>query len=258
MALPLRDDTPVRRTPWVTYGLILACTLVFLFVQPAAFQRGVEPGDDVRSVVSFEYRWAAVPCEVASGRALGDGADCSSSAVLRASRLAPRTEHKSVWVSMLTHLFLHGSVTHLAGNMLFLWVFGRNVEDRFGPLVFLGLYLVAGVIGTLVHVAFHAHDAVPVLGASGAIAGVMGAYLIIRPRGRILTVMTSASVQVVYVPAFVVLGLFFVTQFLTPDSDSVAWQAHVGGMVAGAALALLLRRVSRTRRAPPPAIAFSR
>ena len=252
MALPLRDDSPARRTPWATYGLILACTLVFLFVEPSAFQRSIEPGTDAVTVVRFEYRWGAVPCEVVAGRSLADGADCSKEA-----RLVPRERGKNVWASLLTHLFLHGSITHLAGNMLFLWVFGRNVEDRFGPLPFLGLYLAAGVIGTLVHVAFHAHDAAPVLGASGAIAGVMGAYLVIRPRGRILTVMTSAAVQVVYVPAFVVLGLFFVTQFLTPDSDRVAWQAHVGGMIAGALLALVLRGVVRDRTPAAP-LAFSR
>jgi len=255
VALPLRDDSPVRRTPWVTYGLILACTLVFLFVQPPPFQRGAEPTNgrsEVETVVRFEYRWAAVPCEVSSGRSLADGANCDSR-----SRLAPREAGKSVWVSLLTHLFLHGSLTHLAGNMLFLWVFGRNVEDRFGPLPYLGLYLVTGLIGTLVHVTFHSHQVVPVLGASGAIAGVMGAYLVIRPRGRILALMTSAAIQVVYVPAFVVLGLFFVTQFLTPDADQVAWQAHVGGMVAGVLLGLVLRRFVRDRAPAGAGLAFT-
>lgn len=249
MALPLRDDHPARRTPWVTYGLILVNILVFLFLQPPAFQQ-VQPDQTrrqgVSTVVRYEYKWGVVPCEIRRNRSLADGAKCSGRKSFGVS-----TPQKSVWLSLLTSLFLHAGVTHIAGNMLFLWVFGKNVEDRFGPLVFLVLYLVAGVAGSLVHVAFHANDAIPVLGASGAIAGVMGAYLVLRPRGRILAVMTSASLQVVYVPAFVILGLFFVTQFLTPDTDAVAWQAHVGGMVAGALLALALRAMVPDRTPQP-------
>ncbi len=254
MALPLRDDTPPARTPWVTYALILTCTVVLLFLQPPPFQRGIDVldgNDEARAVLRYEYRWGAVPCEVAQGRSLADGARCDApSAVPKVS--------KSVWLALVTSLFLHANLIHLAGNMLFLWVFGGAVEERLGRGLFLLVYLTSGVVGTLVHTVFHADQAVPVLGASGAIAGIMGAYLVLRPRGRILTVMTSAAVQVVYVPAFVVLGLFFVTQFLTPDAEHVAWQAHVGGMLAGAAFALGLRAVLDRRRRPPVAPVLSR
>jgi membrane associated rhomboid family serine protease len=251
MALPLRDDSPHPRTPWVTYGIILANILVFLFVQPAAFQSGSGPDFDrtvaVRKAVRFEYKWAAIPCEIKGGRPIDGNKECKG----RGLPDAIRVPEKSVWISLLSSLFLHANILHIAGNMLFLWVFGRFVEGRFGPLPFLALYLISGVAGTLLHVAFHSTEAVPVLGASGAIAGVMGAYLVVRPRGRILTVVTSASAQVVYVPAFVVLGLFFVTQFFTPNADQVAWQAHVGGMLMGAALALVLRPLVKDPAAPP-------
>ena len=127
--------------------------------------------------------------------------------------------------------------------MLFLWVFGNNVEDRLGHVPYLIFYLVGGVIATLGHVVFNQGSADPVVGASGAIAAVMGAYFVFKPRGRILTVVVSAAFQVVYIPAFVVLGLFFVTQFFTPTSSNVAWEAHAVGMGAGVLAGFVLARV---------------
>ncbi|HEY4376308.1 MAG TPA: rhomboid family intramembrane serine protease [Acidimicrobiales bacterium] len=245
MALPLRDDAPTKRTPWVTYGLILANVIVFLFIQPPAFQtshRGVETyqeAQEVHAADRFTYSWGTVSCEITSGKPLADHpSECHGGAPSR--DLDP---DKNVWAALLTSLFIHGSWDHIAGNMLFLWVFGNNVEDRLGPLAFLLFYLVGGVVAGLGYVAAHPHSIEPAIGASGAIAAVMGAYLVFRPRGRILTVVASAAFQVVYVPAFVVLGLFFVTQFLTPNSDHVAWQAHVAGMAFGAIVALGLARI---------------
>ncbi len=147
-----------------------------------------------------------------------------------------------MWLSLLTYQFLHGSVAHLVGNMLFLWVFGRNVEDRIGPLGFLALYLVTGVVAMLGWSLANLGDVTPAVGASGAIAGIMGAYLVIHPRTRVLALVPGIIFTVVWVPAFVLLGLFFLTQFFTPDLAEVAWEAHVAGMVAGAAIALALFR----------------
>src|SRR6476661_8475694 len=119
MALPLRDDSPRRRTPWVTYGIILANVLVFLFIQPAAFQSGSGPSYErtvaVHRAERFEYKWAAVPCEIKSGHPIASAEDCRG----RGAFQAIRVPEKSVWASLLTHLFLHANIAHLAGNMLF-------------------------------------------------------------------------------------------------------------------------------------------
>jgi len=250
MALPLRDDTPTRHIPWVTFTLILVNVVVFLFLQPASLQGGGSDRNDLshrqaRAVDQFEYRWGVVPCEIARRQPLSSGITCNG--LPAGSR---PTGHKYVLLSLLTSMFIHGSILHLAGNMLFLWVFGAAVEDRIGPVPYLILYLLTGVIAVLGHAAFHWHDAVPVLGASGAIAGLMGAYLVFRPRGRVLSVILWT---VVYVPAWALLGLFFVTQFLTPDSAGVAWEAHAVGMLAGFVFALGLARIFPDPLAPTAA-----
>jgi membrane associated rhomboid family serine protease len=131
--------------------------------------------------------------------------------------------------------------------MLFLWVFGGNVEQRLGRANFLALYLAGGIVATLGYVVANTTSPIPLIGASGAIAVAMGAYLVLFPRARILTVIATAAFQVVYVPAWVVLVLFFVTQFFTAD-DSVAWQAHAAGMAAGVLATLILRRVPAVER----------
>jgi membrane associated rhomboid family serine protease len=241
MALPIHDDAPTRRIPWVTYALILVNVVVFLFLEPAALQGGDAnstkgfSSTEERDVNSFAYKWGAIPCELQHMESLGDGIRCTG----ERDPSEPAVSGKIVLLSLLTAMFIHGSVLHIAGNMLFLWVFGNNVEDRTGPVPYLFLYLITGIIATFGHAFFHWNDAVPVLGASGAIAGVMGAYLVFRPRGRILTVLLW---NVVYVPAWVLLGLFFVTQFIAGD-DSVAWIAHAAGMGAGFLAALVLARI---------------
>ncbi len=246
MAVPLRDDAPTRRTPWVTIALILLNVVVFLFVQPVAFQRGVDEESPTREDYQllhdgdhFVFEWGAVPCEVMSGRPLAE-----RPSTCRGER-PPRDlldARKVVWLALLTSMFLHGGVAHLLGNMLFLWVFGNNVEDRLGHGPYLGFYLIGGLVAALGFTLSNPHSLEPMLGASGAIAAVMGAYLVFKPRGKVLTVVATAAFQVVYVPAFVVLGLFFVTQFLLPEEEKVAWQAHAVGMVFGAVVALLLAR----------------
>jgi membrane associated rhomboid family serine protease len=250
MALPLRDDLPTRRFPWVTLALIVVNVVVFLFVQPSGFQSGgTSPGEvqsqrqaaKVDEATEFAYAWGAVPCEVISGEAVADHpAQCEDTGE------GPLPDRKVVLVALLTSMFLHGGIAHLAGNMLFLWVFGNNVEDRVGKLGYLLLYVGGGVAAALGFVLVNQRSTGPMIGASGAIAAVMGAYLVFHPRSRILTVVASAAFQVVYVPAAVVLALFFVTQFFTPEAE-VAWEAHVAGMVAGFVAALAIGRLPSVR-----------
>jgi membrane associated rhomboid family serine protease len=246
--LPLRDDAPSTRVPWATFALIAVNVVVFLFLQPAGYQSGGPESSPavVREVDRFAYEWAAIPCELAERRSLSDGADCSGE---RESDPA-LPEHKNVWPSLIAHMFLHGNLPHLLGNMLFLWVFGSYVEDRLGPWPFLGLYLAAGLVAMFGHAAFHWHDAIPMLGASGAIAGLLGAYLVLRPRGRVLVATAVAGLQIVYVPAWTVLGLFFLEQFFIDEASGVAWVAHAAGMVAGALMALPLMRLVADPKMP--------
>lgn len=250
MALPLRDDERSRTLPIVTLALIAINVLVFLFVQPSGFQSddepdgGVEQGQYWRAQErdEFAYRWGAVACELTSGKAL-----ITSPKQCKGEQTPDPPEGKSVTLALLTAMFLHGNIFHLAGNMLYLWVFGSTVEDRLGRANFLGLYLLGGVVATLGFVAANASSAVPLIGASGAIAVAMGAYLVLLPRARVLTVVATAAFQVVYIPAAVVLLLYFVTQFFTGD-ENVAWEAHAAGMVAGAVAGLVLARIPAVRR----------
>jgi membrane associated rhomboid family serine protease len=250
MALPLRDDLATRRFPWVTIALIAINVVVFLFVQPAAFQAAPPARDhSVRAdqkrldAERFSGAWGAIPCEVASGHPLADHPrQCEGSGDLPSDL----PSNKPVYLALVTSMFLHGSLEHLGGNMLFLWVFGNNVEDRLGRLGFLAFYLAGGVVAALGFILFDVRGAGPLIGASGAIAAAMGAYLAFHPRGRVLTAITVAPVQLVYVPAFVVLALFFVTQFFTPD-NGVAWQAHAAGMGVGFVVALGLARIPAVR-----------
>ncbi|CAN5630739.1 rhomboid family intramembrane serine protease [soil metagenome] len=255
MALPLRDDRPARRTPWVNYGLLLANIVVFLFVQPAAFQGGGLDedlfDDGAQQAVEFVYRWGVVPCEVQEQESLADGADCGGDALFG----APDPEDKSVPASLFTHLFLHAGLLHIAGNMLFLWIFGNNVEDRLGHLSYLVFYLLVGVIAMLGHSLANFDDAIPAIGASGAISVVMGAYVLFRPRDRILAAVPWFVFQVVYIPAYAFLGLYFVVQFFTPNDAGIAWVAHAAGMAAGLVFAFALRRHfpdPYDHRPPPP------
>lgn len=252
MAVPLRDDSPRRAVPWVVLALIGINVAVFLLLQPASLQRGeADSGalstQDERDLAEHYSAWGAVPCEIRSLESRSDGARCTEDAD------RPIIDRKPVLASLLTAMFLHGSLAHLAVNMLFLWVFGAAVEDRFGPGPFLGLYLVGGILGTLAFVAFNAGSAAPLVGASGAVSAAMGAFLLIGPRRRIFSLVAPVPLIAVTLPAWALLGPYLVSQLVTPDDTAVAWQAHVGGMVAGFVIALGLRIVfpepGLTRRA---------
>lgn len=251
MALPIRDDEPTRRVPWVTITLMAINIVVFLFIQPAAFQPGIDSPESQgtfwrqQEQEEFLYRWGTVSCEVTTGKTLASRPDgCHH----RNEQPDQPPRNKSIALALLTAMFLHGSIDHLAGNMLFLWVFGSAVEDRLGRLNYLSLYILGGMAATLGYVAFNANSPVPLLGASGAIAVAMGAYFVLLPRGRVLTIIATAAFQVVYVPAAVVLLLFLVTQWFTDPSDNVAWEAHVAGMVVGILAALVLYQIPAVKQ----------
>ena len=240
MAVPLRDDSPRRTLPWVVMILIGLNIAVFLLLQPASLQRGeADAGslstEDDRDLVEHFAEWGAVPCEIRALESRSDGAVCTEDAD------RPIIDRKPVLATLLTAMFLHGSIAHLAVNMLFLWVFGAAVEDRFGPGPFLGLYLVGGILGTLAYVALNTGSAAPLVGASGAVSAAMGAFLLIGPRRRIFAFVAPIPLIAVTLPAWALLGPYLVSQLVTPEDTAVAWQAHLGGMVAGFLIALVLR-----------------
>jgi membrane associated rhomboid family serine protease len=229
MVIPLHDDNPTSRRPIVTIILIALNLFVFALVQP--HDGGVEEA-------RFDYERAAIPCEIAQGEPLTvrevTTGRCGGSGVA-SPEVFP---DKNVYLAALVSIFLHGSWLHVLGNMLFLWVFGNNVEDRLGHVGFLIFYLLVGVVATFGHVAADSSATVPLVGASGAIAGVMGAYLVFWPRARIHSLV---FVVLLPLPAALVLGIWFVLQFGTDASSNVAWVAHVTGFVAGVLVALVLR-----------------
>ena len=245
--LPLRDDNPTQHRPIVTLLIIGLCVVAYFFWQPTPFE-------DTRDDTIFTAEHAAIPCEVVDGRPLsvdeanatfiqGDAEACG------VGRPRPAAfPDKLVYPSILVSIFLHGSLIHLAGNMLFLWVFGNNIEDRMGKVLFALFYLAGGIIASLGHIAVNAGSTVPVVGASGAIAAVMGAYLVWFPRVRVYTL-----VFIIILPlrAMWVLVYWFVLQFFTDPNQGVAWMAHVTGFVFGVIVALAVSALSGGDRSRP-------
>ena len=249
--IPMADENPVQRFPIVTLLLIVICVVVYFAVQPTGTPdidwTGVVERvdqDDLRFVVDN----AAIPCELVELRPLTER---EYEATFRddnrsACNVGGGTEHspgKVVLLGVLVTMFLHGSVAHLFGNMLFLWVFGNNVESRRGRVRYLLLYVVGGVAATAAHVAIDPQSTVPVVGASGAIAAVMGAYLVCWPTARIKTIIFVGPVLLRKVEAIWLLLVWIGTQFLLVGGDSeVAWAAHVGGFAFGVLVGLWWRR----------------
>ena len=231
--IPLRDANPTTRTPWVTLGLIAINAAAFFLWEPIT-------GSLQEQQVFFVCE-GAIPQELSSFRTIPVLAnECPGG--------------KSVLVSLFTSMFLHGGFLHLAGNMLYLWVFGNNIEDRMGPIPFLVFYLAAGIVAAYAQVLPDPDSLTPLVGASGAIAGALGAYLVIFPHARVLTLVPIFFfLQLIELPAVLVLGFWFVLQALQgvgslQAETGVAWFAHIGGFVFGAAIALLFYR----RRPPQP------
>ncbi len=221
LAVPLYDDTPRTRLPLVTGGLVAICSLVFVR------QIGLSPHAAVRAV----YSYGMIP-DVFFGSA----------------ELPARLHVVPSWLTPITSQFLHGDLIHLLGNMLYLWVFGRGVEIALGPVRYLVLYLTSGVVAALTQAFVDPTSQIPMIGASGAIAGVLGAYLILNPRGNIVVfVWFFIFVRLISVPALLLLGLWFLLQIASGLSASasepgIAFWAHVGGFLAGVCLVVVLRR----------------
>jgi membrane associated rhomboid family serine protease len=252
VVIPVHDLNPVRRTPWVTYLLIAVNVVVFLLT-PAATSTGVEstgPAELCRQQAFYD-RYAAIPREMTRNRQLPEvptGAVTADQAG-PACVAGPPRYHKTPALSVLYAMFLHGGWLHLLGNMLFLWVFGNNIEDRFGRLRYLIFYLLAGYVSSY-GFAFAAPDsAQPLVGASGAVSGVLGAYLVLYPRARVWSLIPVLFFLPLRLPAWVVLGLWFVVQwaysagYAVSGAGSVAYLAHVLGFLFGlvAAVPLMAR-----------------
>jgi membrane associated rhomboid family serine protease len=233
-------------------ALIVLCVVVYLFVQPTPMRETPEDG-------RFDYQHAAIPYELTHGRPLTTCQVTQAVDPLDAARVCngPAGDNafapgKPVYLGALFSIFLHGSIWHIAGNMLFLWVFGRRVEDRLGPVGFAAFFLAAGLVAAAAQVLADPNSLVPFIGASGAIAGIMGAYLVWFPRAQINTLFFVFIIFWFRIPAWFVLAAWFVLQFFTSPNSGVAWVAHVGGFVFGAGLAWLLRPRRPTRAQPAP------
>jgi membrane associated rhomboid family serine protease len=225
--IPIRDDQPSFTTPVVNYFLIVLNLLIFLF-------EAMLPEDGGKLLL---YQFGLIPSHVT---ALLTG--------------MPVAHPAAVVVPFFTSMFLHGSWMHVIGNMWFLWIFGDNVEDYLGHFKYLMFYLLSGIAAALTQVVFTPHMRVPTVGASGAIAGVLGAYFILFPRARVLT----WFVFLFYVPAWVMLGYWFFVQFFSArastvnyasnNSGGVAFWAHVGGFIAGLLMVWILPRRPQRQR----------
>ncbi len=228
--IPLHDTIPSRERPFVVWSIILLNTIVFLF--ELSLPKG--------TLEALFYNFGLVPARythpewaVVYGLPLDD-----------------------YW-PFLTNMFLHGGWTHILGNMWFLWIFGDNVEDRLGHWRFLLFYLLAGIAAGVVHVMFNVHSTVPSVGASGAIAGVMGAYLLLFPSSRVVTLIPVFFIPyIIEIPALVFIGFWFLAQLFSgtfalaePQAvGGIAWWAHIGGFVAGIALLPILKKSRRRYR----------
>jgi membrane associated rhomboid family serine protease len=262
LVLPVHDINPTRRTPWVT-RLLLVVNVVAFVLSPLAVAPLLGEGSPraICSQVAFFDEYAAKPAEVITN-------DAEDQVATGAVGQAPNGQpgcvtgspeyDKQPALSVLTAMFLHGGWLHLLGNLLFLFVFGNNVEDRLGRLRFLAFYLACGYAATYGFALFFAGSQTPLVGASGAIAGVLGAYLVLFPRARVWSLLTFFFFFPVRLPAWLVLGSWFVLQYLytrgagLSGTTDTAYLAHVIGFVVGALLVWRMRGTGRPRPTADP------
>ena len=214
--IPLKDDNPTEITPFVTVATIVACVLVFLY------EISLPPGSNE----AFVYMYGAIPA-IVFGHA----------------QLPQELMSLPAYGTLFSSMFLHGGWMHLIGNMLYLWIFGNNIEDVMGHVKFIVFYGICGVVAALSHAIIDPQSTIPMVGASGAISGVLGAYLLLFPRARVLVFIPIGFFsQMIHVPAALVLGLWFLMQLfsggmsLGHEGGGVAFFAHIGGFIAGMAL----------------------
>ena len=218
--IPLKDDNPTRTFPIINYLLIAVNVLVFFY----------QASLPAHASKAFLMAHATVPVRIPAF-------------------LAGHLGFQLAFYPLFTSMFLHGGIVHLLGNMLFLYVFGDNIEDAFGHFGYLIFYIVCGIGSGLTHVLFNLHSTLPAIGASGAISGVMGAYAVLFPRAKVLMLF---FIFLVPIPAVLVLGYWFVLQFLSGIGEfgasatgGVAWWAHIGGFLIGLVVALVVKKGSR-------------
>lgn len=247
MLFPISDDDrALSGRAWVSLVLIALNLLVFFGLQGAGANE------------AFTYGYSVIPREIVTGTDLTDTevlrVEDNVTGEVQRAEIPQAPGPTPIWLTILSAMFMHGGYMHLGGNLLYLWIFGDNVEHRFGALPFLGLYLFAGLVATLAQVFLDPNSVIPNLGASGAISGVLGAYLVLFPRNRVNAVFFF---RVVSVPAVVVLGLWIVFQLVngwgaiaaTEETvGGVAYGAHIGGFAAGVVGAFVLRGIVRERR----------
>lgn len=235
MLFPIGDDNSNRRiVPMVNYLLIGINLLVF-------FKQLTDP--------DFTYGYSVVPAEITGGR------DIVNQVRVGQTEFELLPGPTPIYLTLFTAMFMHGDWGHLLGNMLYLWIFGDNIEDRLGHARYLTFYLVCGLLASLTHIYFGPRSLIPSLGASGAIAGVLGAYLILYPRQSVRVFQFG---RIVELPAIIVIGLWGLLQFLSGfgslgsvgESGGVAYMAHIGGFVAGIIIIFIYTRLSRTYRYP--------
>ncbi|WP_328422106.1 rhomboid family intramembrane serine protease [Streptomyces sp. NBC_00443] len=256
MVIPVHDVNPVRRTPWVTYALIAANVLVFLSTPGTA---GAVAGESSLSQLchlhAFLDQYAAVPRELIHGQLPGVVPTGEVAVGPRGPGcvIGPPGYDKSPALSVFTAMFLHGGWLHLLGNMLFLLIFGNNIEDRMGHVRYLLFYVVCGYAASYGFALLNDDSAEPLIGASGAIAGVLGAYLVLYPKARVWVLVPFLIFLPLRLPAWLVLGFWFALQAVysngegVSDAGTVAYAAHIVGFLAGMALAWPLKPGT-----PPP------
>jgi membrane associated rhomboid family serine protease len=263
---PLRDNLPTRRTPVVTIGLIVANVLVYFLWQRGGLVFGEPHGTHYLKEL---IRWAAIPFELTHpGRHCGfaevpapGGIAIDPNHIVCSGAFYPRHQPPT-WVTPFTAMFMHGGLLHLGGNMLFLWIFGNNVEDSMGRIRYLLFYLLAGLAAFALQTAINPDAMVPTLGASGAIAGVLGGYLVLYPAARVVTVLFIVLFfTILELPALVFLIIWFAEQAVfgalnltqpTGNGGGVAYFAHVGGFIFG----LVAVRLFANRRKDVPSARF--
>jgi membrane associated rhomboid family serine protease len=229
---PIADDNiKGQGIAWVSIGIIVACIGVFFFLQLG------EDGEE------FTYAFSAVPYEITTGEDLTDPERIQIQG--QVVEIPHQPGPSPIHLTLVTSMFMHGGLLHLAGNMLFLWVFGDNVEHRLGPLIFIAFYLLTGVAGALAQIMVNPDSVIPMLGASGAISGVLGAYLVLFPGNRVLFFVFRFLVRL---PAWVAIGLWAAFQFIGgftlvggEAAGGVAYMAHIGGFLAGVLAGFVFR-----------------
>jgi membrane associated rhomboid family serine protease len=245
---PLKDNIPTERFPVVTVALIALNVLAYFFFQHGTLAFG-DPTDQEYLQNLFDYAW--IPIEIS------EGVQCVPDQAFQQVQCAQDvTDQPPVYLTVFTAMFMHGGLLHLGGNMLFLWIFGNNVEDSMGRLKFIVFYLLAGIAATALQTAIDTNSAVPNIGASGAVAGVLGGYLLLFPRARVITVIFIIFFfTILELPALLILGFWFVQQVLFGyfglnsggEGGGVAYFAHIGGFAFGL-LAIKLFASERRRR----------